>query len=192
MVESAKSLGLPVCVKPFLSDQQRFADDSNYNAQYALKDFSKLFCKSDEIGEHEYGTNQAYLKLFGKAVCRYNEQDITWCQKLSCHQPTAAAVKYGNKATLKVWYKSAALLIRIPNWSNYYRQKLTKISTGECCMPKAGTTDEDGIVKDFKGIIHDCKDIMQEETKQMLDEVCCVRVNAVRYSCYFSWRSNFC
>ena len=59
-------------------------------------------------------------------------------------------------------------------------------------MPKAGTTDEDGMVKDFKGIIHDYKDIMQEEAKQMLDEVCCVRVNAVRYSCYFLWRSNFC
>ena len=38
MVESVKSLGLPVCVKPFLSNATY---DSNF--EYSLKDFSLLF-----------------------------------------------------------------------------------------------------------------------------------------------------
>lgn len=164
VVESAKSLGLPVCVKPFL----RSEDDVHSNLQYAyaLKDFLELFGRSDDINEDECYVDHEHLKLFGNAICRYNKQDITWCQKLSCHQPAAAAIAYGNDASLKMWYKSAALLIRIPKWSDY-RQKLIKISTGEYYMPKASDTYEDGMVKDFKGIIHDYKDI----TKQMLDEV---------------------
>lgn len=162
VAESAKSLGLPVCVKPFLGDGHWNRD---CKIKYALKDFSQSFLESDfEVlqGCINYDT---YMEIFGKALCRYNEQDITWCQELLCHQPAAAAIHYGNESTVMVWYKSAAILIRIPKWSDY-RQKLI-ISTGEYCIPETSETDEDGMVKDFRDIIYDnIEDIMQEEEEE--------------------------
>ena len=162
VAESAKSLGLPVCVKPFLGDGHWNRD---CKIKYALKDFSQSFLESDfEVlqGCINYDT---YMEIFGKALCRYNEQDITWCQELLCHQPAAAAIHYGNESTVMVWYKSAAILIRIPKWSDY-RQKLI-ISTGEYCIPETSETDEDGMVKDFRDIIYDNnEDIMQEEEEE--------------------------
>lgn len=56
------------------------------------------------------------LQMFGDATCRYNPQDITWCQELTFHQPAGALMHYGNEADL--WYKSAAILIRIPKCSD--------------------------------------------------------------------------
>ena len=110
-----------------------------------------------------------YVKLFGDAACTYKPQDITWCQKLSCHQPVGVALAYGNEATLKVWYKSAAILIRIPKWSDH-RQKLIAISTGEYCgVTEASKIGEAGVVEDFKDIIHE--DIVQEKTQQLLDQL---------------------
>ena len=109
------------------------------------------------------------MKLFGDAVCTYKPQDITWCQKLSCHQPAGVALAYGNEAVLKVWYKSAAILIRIPKWSDHH-QKLIAISIGEYCdVTEASKIGEAGVVEDFKDIIHE--DIVQEETQQLLDQL---------------------
>ena len=171
VVESAKSLGLPVCVKPFLNSNSRL-DESN---EYALKDFSQQFVAKeglemidrDESSIHEL----SHLQLFSDATCRYKSQDITWCQRLLYCQPAGASMVYGNEPILEAWYKSAAILIRIPKWSEY-RQKLIAISTGESCgIHKASETDEDGSVKDFKDVIHDYEDIVQEETQQLLGQV---------------------
>ena len=165
VVETARSLGLPVCVKPFIISE---FDLHNSDFKYGLKDFSQLFPEKDEVEQKE----MTYLQMFGDATCRYKPQDITWCQELSHGQPTGAAMAFGNEATLELWYKSAAILIRIPKWSAY-RQRLTMISTGECCDEKLETSepDEDGTIKDFKGIIQDYEDIVQEETQQLLDQV---------------------
>ena len=166
MVESVKSLGLPVCVKPFLSNATY---DSNF--ENSLKDFSLLFAAEkggisvDETCIHKL----AHLEVFGEAVCRYKPQDITWCQKLLYHQPAGvtAAFTEDSSAYLKVWYKSTGILIRIPRWN--YHEKLMTISSGD----HGGTseTDDDGMVKDFKDIIQDYDDIVQEETQQLLDQI---------------------
>ena len=158
VAESAKSLGLPVCVKPFLSGCYPYDDDF----QYSLKDFSHVFTSGDSKDSDELHEFEC-LDLFGKAVCRCKLQDITWCQELVGNQPAGAIGAYGNDGTL-VWYKSAAILIRIPKWSEY-RQKLIAISTGEYC----GITDkEDGVVKDFKDVIQEYEDIVKEETLQQV------------------------
>ena len=131
VVKSAKSLGLPVCVKPFLSSDgfDEYADDE-VDRRYALKDFSLLFGKNMYLNDEDEDCVHAvtYVGLFGDAVCTYKSQDITWCQELSCHQPAGVALAYGNNARVKVWYKSAAILIRIPKWSDHC-QKLVAIST---------------------------------------------------------------
>ena len=157
VVESAESLGLPVCVKPFLSD------GTNQHFHYSLKDFSHVFtsgdCKFyDRLHEFEC------LNLFRNAVCRWKQQNITWCQRLVCHQPAGAIGAYGNDGAL-VWYKSAAILIRIPKWSEY-RQKLIAISTGENCGISDATYKEDGVVKDFEDVIQEYEDVVEEETQQ--------------------------
>ena len=171
VVESAKSLGLPVCVKPFLSN----ATHDN-NLMYALKDFSLLFAEEkDGISADESHVHKLeHLEVFGEAVCRYKPQDITWCQEVLYHQPaavTAAFTELGS-ADLKVWYKSAAILIRIPRWSTY-REKLIAISSGDHdgANLEANTTAEDGAVNDFKDVIENYEDIVQEETQQLLDQV---------------------
>ena len=164
VVESAKSLDLPVCVKPILSPTA----DRVRVFKYGLKDFSHphVFPK-DEINSYD---SLQVAELFGDLVCRYKQQDIRWCQKLVYHQP-AAVVKVYERCegqTLDLWYKSAAILIRIPKWSDY-RQKLIAISTGDCCneKPQTSEADKDGMVKDFKDIIQDYEDIVQEETQQL-------------------------
>ena len=167
VVESAKSLGLPICVKPFLSPEI-CQDDSDF--KYALKDFSQSFAKNDDILDEEYDEKHTYLQMFGDATCRYKPQDITWCQELSRGQAAGAAVHYGNEASLKLWYKSAAILIRIPKWSEY-RQRLISTGDGSDEMPQTSKTHEDETVKDFKDVIEDYEDIVQEETKQLLDQV---------------------
>ena len=136
---------------------------------YALKDFSQSFAKNDEMDEN-YQEQRTCLQMFGDATCRYKPQDITWCLQLSRGQAAGAALHYGNEASLNLWYKSAAILISIPKWSEYRRRL---INTGDCCneMPQRSETDEDGTTKDFKDVIEDYKDIVQEKTKQLLDQV---------------------
>ena len=166
VVESAKSLGLPVCVKPLLSGHDLYGR----NFKYALKDFSQSVFIDDcaDIGDvlDEYHHFEP-LQMFGDATCRYKPQDITWCQKLTFYQPAAALLHYGNEAGVDLWYKSAAILIRIPKWSEY-RQKLIATSTGESCdLTKTSGTNDDGIVKDFGDIFQDFDDIIQEETQEI-------------------------
>ena len=167
VVESAKSLGLPVCVKPFLNNATY---DENFN--YALKDFSLLFAKEKEgISHCESRIHQlAHLEVFGEAVCRYRPQAITWCQQLLYHQPAGATAVFTEdySAYLRVWYKYTGILIRIPRLSSY-RETLIAISSGE--HGGRSETDDDGMVKDFKDVIHDYEDIVQEETQQLLDQV---------------------
>ena len=109
VVESGRSLRLPICVKPFLSP-----DTADGVFKYGLKDFSRIFPKDDDISSESEHQLEC-LELFGDAVCRYKSQDITWCQKLVYHQPAAAVIAYGNEAIVDLWYKSAAILIRILN-----------------------------------------------------------------------------
>ena len=160
VVESARSLQLPICVKPFLDH-----DTADGVFKYGLKDFSHVFPREDDI-RSEFEHQLESLELFCDAVCRCKSQDITWCQELVHCQPAAAVFAYGNEATLDLWYKSAAILIRIPKWSDY-RQKLIAISTGEYCG-EASATDEDGAVKDFKDVIYNYEDILQEEIQQLV------------------------
>ena len=166
VVESAKSLGLPVCVKPLLSGY----DPYDRNFKYALKNFSQDMFVDDYLDIHDLLNEDHHLEplqMFGDATCRYKPQDITWCQELTFHQPAGAGMHYGNEASVDLWYKSAAILIRIPKWSEY-RRKLIAICTGECCgITKASGTDDDGMVKDFGGIFQDYDDIIQEETQEM-------------------------
>ena len=171
MVESTKLLGLPVRIKPFLSNATH--DDS---FKYALKDFSLLFVeKKDGISADESRIHKLeHLEVFVEVVCRYKPQNITWCQELLYRQPAAATAAFTEDgyANLKVWYKSAAILIRIPRWSTYH-EKLIAISSGDNngVNLDVNKTDEDGAVKDFKDVIEDYEDIVQEETKQLLDQV---------------------
>ena len=150
VVESAKSLGLPICVKPFLHS---WMED-----KYALKDFSQPFVQEEYLNYEGDGIYDPNVLMFGDATCRYKPGDITWCQELSYHQPAGAALVYGNEKSLGVWYKSAAILIRIPKWSNY-RQKLIAISMGKHHVETEANHTEDGVVKDFRDIIQDYDDI---------------------------------
>ena len=122
VVQSARSLGLPVCVKPFLHS---WMED-----EYALKDFSQPFVQEDYLNYEGDGVYNPNVLMFGDATCRYKPEDITWCQELLYHQPAGAALIYGNKESLGIWYKCAAILIRIPKWGDY-RQKLAAMSTGK-------------------------------------------------------------
>ena len=169
VVESAKSLGLPVCVKPFVSHEKHHEEDFNY----VLKDFSQPFAKEEWIDRDDSHLHELdYLQVFGDAICRCKSQDITWCQELSFHQPAGAAVAYGNDASLEFWYKSAAILIKIPKWSES-RQKLIAISTEGHCSIESGPseTGDDEMVKDFDDVIQDYEDIVQGETQQLLELV---------------------
>ena len=169
VVESAKSLGLPVCVKPFLSGNDAY--DRNF--KYALKDFSQSMFVDDcaDIDDVLDGYHHLEpLQMFGGATCRYKPQDITWCQELTFHQPAAALMHYGNEAGVDLWYKSAAILVRIPKWGEY-RQKLIAISTGESCgITEASATHGDGMVKDFEDVFQDYEGIMREETQELNDQ----------------------
>ena len=162
VAESAKSLGLPVCVRPFLG--QDYTHDCFL---YGLKDFSNVFHSGDmdRVFGEDYDKDVECLQVFGKAICRCKSQDITWCQKLVCHQPAGAVLAYGNQAYLDLWYKSAAILIRIPKWSEY-RQKLIAISTGENRDNTKASEIDDGVVKDFKDVIQEYEDFVEEETQQ--------------------------
>ena len=164
--ESAKSLGLPVCVKPLLSNNRH---DKNFD--YALKDFSQHMFDEGCVGSLEDEHQIKPLQLFGDEICRCKSQDITWCRDLLYYrQPAGAALHYGNEATVDLWYKSAAILIRIPKWSKH-RQKLIAISTGESCgITVTSTTDGDGMVKDFGDVFQDYEDIIQEETQKLNDQ----------------------
>ena len=84
VVEGAKSLGLPVCVKPFLSHD--YAED-----QYVLKHFSNTFPEKD-LTHIDYCEPIICLQVFGDGVYKCKSQDITWCQKLVYHQPAAAVL----------------------------------------------------------------------------------------------------
>ena len=167
VVESAKSLGLPVCVKPFLSNNR---GDENF--EYAFKDFSQCTSMFEE-GCLGYLDNHRVepLQLFGDAICRYKAQDITWCQELFYDQPAGAALHYGNNASVDLWYKSAAILIRIPKWSEY-RQKLIAVSTGECSsVNTAGEMDDNEVMKDFGNIFQDSDEIVQKEIQELNDQL---------------------
>ena len=63
VVESAKSLGLPVCVKPFL---HCWMED-----KYALKDFSQPFVQEEYLNYEGDGVYNANVLMFGDATCRY-------------------------------------------------------------------------------------------------------------------------
>ena len=166
VVESAKSLGLPVCVKPLLSNNRH---DKNFD--YALKDFSQHMFDEGCVGSLEDEHRIKPLQLFGDAICRCKSQDITWCQdQLYYTQPAGAALHYGNEATVDLWYKSATILVRIPKWGEY-RQKLIAVSTGESCgITVASTTHGDVMVKDFADIFQDYEDIVREETQKLNDQ----------------------
>ena len=156
VAEGAKSLGLPVCIKPFLSNNRHDEDEIFV---YAFKKFSQHMVEKDDEGRFDP------LQMFGDALSRFKARDITWCQKLFYHQPAGATIHYGNEATLDLWYKSAAILIRIPKWSEF-RQRLIAVSTGECCDI---TGAEDGMVNDFKGIIQE--DIIHEEIQELNKQI---------------------
>ena len=71
----------------------------------------------------------------------------------------------GNNACLDLWYKSAAILLRIPKWSDYC-QKLIAISTGECCgIAEVNEIDNDGMIKHFEDIVQDYEGILKENTR---------------------------
>ena len=167
VVESAKLLGLPVCVMPFLSNSSSFSpwikDSDMY---YAIKDFSNSFYISGSLRWGHIELWQKILNNYGDATCRCKIQDITWCQNQCYNNLQPAGKDYQS-----LWYKSTAILIRIPRWSDY-RQRLIAISTGECCgITEVSEADEGGMVKDFKGIIQDYKDIVQDESQQVIDQL---------------------
>ena len=66
VVESAKSLGLPVCVKPFLSSNR---DDENF--EYAFKEFSQCMYKDFCVGDLYNGYSLDPLEMFGDDLCVY-------------------------------------------------------------------------------------------------------------------------
>ena len=162
--ESAKSLGLPICVKPFLSNNRR---DENFD--YAFKDFSQRMFEEDCLGYLDGDHRVEPLELFGSAICRYKSQDITWCQKLSFQQPIGAALHYGNEASVDLWYKSAAILIRVPRWSEY-RQKLIALSAGEYCHATEASGMDDGMVNNFEDIFQDHERIVDQEIQKLNDQ----------------------
>ena len=186
IVESAKSLGLPVYIKPFLSNNR---NDGNFC--YALKYFSQGFVKYYKHIESfqndfrllfddalEQNRKVDTLQMFGNVLSRFKTQDIIWCQKLLHHQLAGATnCRHDGISSLDLWYKSAAILIKIPKWSEFC-QKLVAISTGESCRI---TGTEDGTENDFKDIIQD--DVvhgeLQELDKQIQVFICNKYIHAV-------------
>ena len=162
VAESAKSLGLPVCVKPFLSNNRA---DENFG--YALKDFSQRMSLKDCYDEENAEFDP--LQIFGDDLCRFKSQDITWCQNLLYHQPAGVTMRYEDEVSLDLWYKSAAILIRIPKWSEFCR-RLIAISTGDCYDI---TGAEDGAVKEFNDImqdvVHDEVQGLNKQINELLD-----------------------
>ena len=61
VVESAKSLGLPVCVKPFLHS---WMED-----EFALKDFSQPFVQEEYLNYEGDGVYDPNVLMFGDATC---------------------------------------------------------------------------------------------------------------------------
>ena len=157
VAESAKSLGLPVYIKPFLSNN-RGAENFNY----VDKKFSKHVYTYFDPGDLYHGHYVDPMQMFGNALSIWKAQDITWCQKLLYHQLAGAAMHYGNQGSVDLWYESAAILIHVPNWSQFC-QKLIGISTEECC------NIEYEIVKGFKDSIQD--DTLQGEIQELNKQI---------------------
>ena len=158
LAESAKSLGLPIYVRPFLSYKKE-----NLNFKYAFKEFSQQLYEDFGFGKLYHGNGVNPSQLFGDAFCICKAQDITWCQKLLYHQPAEATLHYRKEPSVDLQHKSSAILIRIPE----FRQKLVAVSTGECCDLTAA---EDGMIKDFKDIVQELNvfhEEMQELNKQI-------------------------
>ena len=72
VIESGKSLGLPVCVKPFLSNNRY---DENFD--YAFKDFPQRMFEEECLAYLDGDHRVEPFELFGSAICRYKSQDIT-------------------------------------------------------------------------------------------------------------------
>jgi len=111
---SAKFLGLHVCIRSFLTwDKFALTHPDDFK----------------EGGSMEFSCEEeALLRLFGKNLLKYRKEDITWCL-----QPTSIEKSYEVAEVLvdaidpylKMWYKAAVILIGIPNWSESRRQLIT-------------------------------------------------------------------
>ena len=107
---TAKSLGLPVIVKPVgKSSDECFGDD-----EFVLPEF--LDFKHDRYLFYEEIRADAIIKnMFGLSAT-YCATKITWCQPLTDWLPAAAHIAHGNEASCEVVYQAAAILVGVPKW----------------------------------------------------------------------------
>ena len=138
VAESAKLLGLPIYVKPCLIN----AKEDKY-FKYA---FTQNMYEDFGVGKRYRCYAAKPSMVFDDEFCICKARDITWCQELRFHRPDEATLHDREEASAGSWHRFAAILIKIPKWSEF-RQRLIAISTGECYDV---TGAEDGMVKDFR------------------------------------------
>ena len=125
---SAKLLGLPVLVKPLLEYRDY---DYSISTQYALKDFSAGYVATYTPCEHhDCRFGQCVLLMFGENACQFNPDNITWCEPPQYNQPAGAISYYGNQEQLFLSYKTGAILIGVPEWSESRKQIMSVGSLG--------------------------------------------------------------
>ena len=116
----AKSLGLPVIVKPVV--KKRCSHD---HEQVLLERFHKI--------KHSncFTDNDQFKDLFGSG---HHAKHISWCQPLEHSRLWQAAGftgSYGNEPSLEAYYQTAAILVGIPEWGEYRKRSCGIQETSE-------------------------------------------------------------
>ncbi|XP_065886730.1 uncharacterized protein [Dysidea avara] len=157
---SAKSLGLPVHIKPLLRDIEPVRDvidggmlDICFHP-YRGRNIFALRNSDDFKYQLDYDDSlQQLFILFRENLCHYRDKDITWCQQPQYNQPAAAIMCYGNDPLMEVWYQTAVIFIGIPNRSEC-RQQLVMQSEGGTGSSMEKKDNVETIFKDFEYIVY--------------------------------------
>ena len=106
---TAKSLGLPVVVKPVGKDG---------DAKFVLPEFTKFDCGVRYYEDDEESpVEETFKEILGlSTICCATK--ITWCQPLTQWLPAAAyaAYAYSNDISCEAIYEAAAILVGVPKW----------------------------------------------------------------------------
>ena len=148
--EVAKSLGLSVALRPILSGQHWedkpkpiehlvCEDDNNESEEdgnYVLLTFESHRHRDNLGFGHEDGWGWREHEFITTTYDGIEKIDgISWCQNPALFEPIMSALAYGNDASLKAYYQSAAFLVTVPKFSAQRGYTLTTPDSDIDCPP---------------------------------------------------------
>ena len=128
--EVVKSLGLPIALRPILSDvtwtgppvpfKYRDGEPKKLSragpGNFTLPDFRHY----NQDCNLSYGENDECEYDFLTQTCSGLEKihGISWCQNPALFEPIMSALAYGNEPSLQTYYQSAAFLVTVPKFTS--------------------------------------------------------------------------